>query len=264
MSSSGCDRSDGCILMRTDDNATGVTTLTLNKPEKFNILTWDMLEALQKQLNEIADEEAVKVLIIGASGKAFSSGHDLGEVQTNTHELFKKCSEVMMSLNTLPQPVIAMVQGIATAAGCQLVASCDLAVASDNATFGVSGINLGMFCSTPAVALSRSVGPKQSMQMLLTGNLISAHEALSYGLINKVVPQKDLHSDTIELAVSISGKSNFAIRLGKKMFYKQLQCSNLKDAYSFATEQIVNNIQHHDAKRGIQEFLGRTTSVEKK
>ena len=123
---------------------------------------------------------------------------------------------------------------------------------------------MGLFCSTPAVPLSRNVGPKQAMQMLLTGNLISAHEALSYGLINKVVPQRDLHSDTIELAVSISRKSNFAIRLGEKMFYKQLQCNNLKDAYSIATEQIINNIQHHDAKRGIQEFLSRTTSKDKK
>ncbi|KAL3802790.1 hypothetical protein HJC23_007567 [Cyclotella cryptica] len=216
-----------------------------------------MLDALQNQLSTIAEQESVRVLIIGASGKAYSSGHDLVEVQTNTHELFEKCSQVMMSLNTLPQPVIAMVQGIATAAGCQLVASCDLAVASDKAKFGVSGINLGLFCSTPAVALSRNVGPKQAMQMLLTGDLISAHEALSYGLINKVVPQRDLHSETIKLATSISSKSSFAVRLGKKMFYKQLQCNNLKDAYSFATEQIVNNLQHHDTRRGIQEFLSR-------
>lgn len=128
----------------------------------------------------------------------------------------------------------------------------------------MSGINLGLFCSTPAVALSRNVGPKQAMQMLLTGELISAHEALSHGLINKVVPQKDLHSETIQLAATISSKSSFAIRLGKQMFYKQLQFTNLKDAYSFATNQIVNNIQHYDARRGIQEFLSRTTSKDNK
>ena len=198
--------------------------------------------------------------MIGSSGNAFCSGHDLKEIQSykkkeDAEELFRKCSKVMMSLNKLPQPVIAMVQGVATAAGCQLVASCDLAIASEDARFGVSGINAGLFCSTPAVALSRNIGRKQAFHMLVTGDLICAQEALQYGLINKVAPSAMLEEETMNLATKIASKPDFSIRLGKKMFYEQLKYNHLEDAYAFATERIVCNIEHPDAKRGIDAFV---------
>ena len=161
----------------------------------------------------------------------------------------------MTSLQKLPQPVIAMVQGLATAAGCQLVASCDLAVASEDARFGASGINAGLFCSTPAVALSRCISRKHAMRMLLTGDWMPAERAMSYGLVNEVVPSDSLEAETRNLAEKISGKSNFAIRLGKNMFYKQLEYDDLDDAYDFATERVVCNLRHPDAKRGIGEFF---------
>ncbi|KAL7524252.1 hypothetical protein ACHAXR_000491, partial [Thalassiosira sp. AJA248-18] len=216
------------ILLRNDEKPTGITTLTLNNPEKYNILSSGMIDTLQNQLDNIATDSSIRVLVIGANGKAFSSGHDLKEIQSHqnideTTELFKKCSRFMISLNKLPQPVIAKVQGVATAAGCQLVASCDLAIGSSDARFGVSGINIGLFCSTPAVALSRAVQRKQALHMLLTGELISAEKALSYGLLNDVVQPSSLESETLKLAQQIANKSSFGIQLGKQMFYEQLK-----------------------------------------
>mmetsp|Transcript_5441 Transcript_5441/g.10722 ORF Transcript_5441/g.10722 Transcript_5441/m.10722 type:complete len:271 (+) Transcript_5441:113-925(+) len=217
-----------------------------------------------------------RVLIVGANGNAFSSGHDLKEIyyhqknyvndnsnvdeQQPLHDLFQKCIKVMLAINNLPQPVIASVQGVATAAGCQLVASCDLAVAAQSACFGVSGINAGLFCSTPAVALSRNVGRKRAMHMLLTGDLISADEALEYGLVNKVVLPERLGEETMELATKIARKSDFGIRLGKKMFYEQLKFNDLGDAYEFALERMVCNIGHADARDGIDAFVNKKTA----
>jgi len=256
LASSSCDE----LIRRFDDKVNSVTTLTLNNPKKYNVLTSTMLDAMQLHLDDIAANDSISVLVIAATGKAFSAGHDLKEIHSHgtddeTTALFQKCSKLMMSVNKLPQPVIASVQGIATAAGCQLVASCDLAVAANEAKFGVSGINVGLFCSTPAVALSRNVQTKQAMHMLLTGDLISSEQAVAYGLINKTVPMEMLETETMMLAKKVASKSDYAIRLGKEVFYKQLKCDDLKDAYELATERIASNCQHDDAKRLIAAFV---------
>ncbi|KAL9187902.1 hypothetical protein ACHAXT_006280 [Thalassiosira profunda] len=250
------------LLLRDDDAPSGITTLTLNHPEKLNVLSWDMLEMLQTQVDDIAADSAIRVLVIGAAGRAFSAGHDMKEIHPHssvddTKALFEKCSRFMTSLNKLPQPVIAKVQGVATAAGCQLVASCDLAVGSSFARFGVSGIKVGLFCSTPAVALSRAVQSKQAMRMLLTGELISADEALAYGLLNEVVAPEELETETMDLARKIAINSNQAIRLGKEMFYEQLRYDNLEEAYDFATERLVRNVQYPETKEAIDQFVNK-------
>eukprot|EP00986_Skeletonema_menzelii_P003226 scaffold967_cov148-Skeletonema_menzelii.AAC.20 len=250
------------LIRRYDDNENSVTTLTLNNPTKYNVLSSAVLDAMQVQLDDIAADDSISVLVIAATGKAFSAGHDLKEIHSHKSEeettaLFKKCSKLMMSVNKLPQPVIASVQGIATAAGCQLVASCDLAVAANQATFGVSGINVGLFCSTPAVALSRNIHAKQAMHMLMTGDLISSQQALAYGLINKTVSMEMLETETKMLAKKVASKSSYSVRLGKEVFYKQLQCDTLSDAYEVATERIALNCQHDDAKRLIAKFVNK-------
>ncbi|KAL7462056.1 hypothetical protein ACHAXS_002455, partial [Conticribra weissflogii] len=267
-----CGNSDS-ILIREDDEDTGVTKLILNNPSKYNVLSSKMMDLMMVQLEDISGSTSTRVLIIGATGKAFSSGHDLREINSHQqkfdnnsgnqdgqqplHDLFQKCSEVMLAINNLPQPVIASVQGVATAAGCQLVASCDLSIASQSSRFGVSGINAGLFCSTPAVALSRNVGRKRAMHMLLTGDLISAKEALEYGLVNKVVFPERLEEETMELATKIASKSDFGVRLGKKMFYEQLKFDELGDAYEFALERMVCNLGHDDARAGIDAFMNK-------
>eukprot|EP00984_Skeletonema_dohrnii_P000981 scaffold316_cov122-Skeletonema_dohrnii-CCMP3373.AAC.13 len=256
--SSSCDE----LIRRYDDTVNSVTTLTLNNPKKYNVLSSAVLDAMQLQLDDIAANDSISVLVISSTGRAFSAGHDLKEIHAHgtneeTVALFQKCSKLMMSVNKLPQPVIASVQGIATAAGCQLVASCDLAVAANEATFGVSGINVGLFCSTPAVALSRNVHAKQAMHMLLTGDLISSEQAVAYGLVNKAVSLEKLEAETMMLAKKVASKSNYAIRLGKDVFYKQLQCDDLKDAYELTTERIASNFQHDDTKRMIAKFVNK-------
>ncbi|KAL7534716.1 hypothetical protein ACHAWF_004924 [Thalassiosira exigua] len=250
----------GDLLLRNDEKRTGITTLTLNNPSKYNVLSWEMLSALQDQLDDISNDPSVRVLVVGAAGKAFCSGHDLKEMQSHddteeTKTLFAKCSQVMISLNRLPQPVIAKVQGVATAAGCQLVASCDLAIGSSDARLGVSGITVGLFCSTPAVALSRVIQRKHAMHMLLTGEIISAEKALSYGLLNAVVPPNLLEAETMDLAQKIASKSSFGIQLGKEMFYNQLTCDSLEDAYEYASDKMACNLHHPDAKQGIESFF---------
>lgn len=250
------------LIKRYDDTESSVTTLTLNNPKKYNVLSSAMLDAMQHQLDDIAANDSISVLVIAATGKAFSAGHDLKEIHSHQSEdettaLFQKCSKLMMSVNQLPQPVIASVQGVATAAGCQLVASCDLAVAATEATFGVSGINVGLFCSTPAVALSRNIHRKQAMHMLLTGDLISSEEAVAYGLVNKTVPIEMLETETKMLAAKVASKSNYSVRLGKEVFYKQLQCNTLNAAYEVATEKIASNCHHEDAKNLIAKFINK-------
>ena len=245
------------VLLRSDDD--GIATLTLNRPAKFNALSEELLTSLQHELDQIAQDETLKVVIIAAHGKAFCAGHDLKEMRASEdrayHQaLFDQCGRMMVSINGLPQPVIAQVHGIATAAGCQLVANCDLAVAADDARFAVSGINFGLFCSTPAVPLSRNLPRKKAMQMLLTGDFISAAEAKQFGLVNEVVPAAELGSATQELAARIAAKSAHSIQLGKDMFYQQLRM-DLADAYAFASERMACNMDSHDAREGIDAFI---------
>ena len=198
-------------------------------------------------------------MIIAANGKAFCAGHDLKEMRSSEERaihqsLFDQCGRMMVSINRLPQPVIARINGIATAAGCQLVASCDLAVAAEDARFAVSGINVGLFCSTPAVPLSRNLLQKQAMQMLLTGDFISAQQALQFGLVNEVVDTADLEDATRALAAKIAAKSSHSIKLGKDMFYRQLPM-DLEDAYAYASERMACNMDSNDAREGIDSFI---------
>jgi enoyl-CoA hydratase/carnithine racemase len=248
---------DQPILLRDDSD--GIATLTLNRPAQYNALSGDMLDALQSALEAIDRDESVRVVVIAANGKAFCPGHDLKEMRSSEERefhqaLFDKCGNLMLTINRLRQPVIARVNGIATAAGCQLVANCDLAVATEDARFAVSGINVGLFCSTPAVPLSRNMGRKQAMHMLLTGDFISAQTAQQYGLVNEVVPAAELEQATISLAQKIIAKSAHAISLGKDMFYKQLTM-DLSEAYAYAAERMTCNMDSHDAREGIDAFI---------
>jgi enoyl-CoA hydratase/carnithine racemase len=248
---------DQPILLR--DDSEGIATLTLNRPAQYNALSGDMLDALQNALDAIDQDESVRVVVIAANGKAFCPGHDLKEMRSSEERefhqaLFDKCGNLMLTINRLRQPVIARVNGIATAAGCQLVANCDLAVATEDARFAVSGINVGLFCSTPAVPLSRNMGRKQAMHMLLTGDFISAQTAQQYGLVNEVVPAAELEQATISLAQKIIAKSAHAISLGKDMFYKQLTM-DLSEAYAYAAERMTCNMDSHDAREGIDAFI---------
>ena len=248
---------DQSILLRQDSD--GITTLTLNRPRQYNALSGEMLTELQTALDDIGQDDSIRVVIIAASGKAFCPGHDLKEMRSSEERefhqaLFNQCSKMMLTINQLQQPVIARVNGIATAAGCQLVANCDLAVASEEARFAVSGINVGLFCSTPAVPLSRNMGRKQAMHMLLTGDFISARTAQQYGLVNEVVPANELEQATTALAQKIVAKSAHAIKLGKDMFYRQLPM-DLSDAYAYAAERMTCNLDSHDAREGIDAFI---------
>jgi len=248
---------DQPILLREDSE--GITTLTLNRPAQYNALSTEMLGELQKALDDVDADDSVRVVIIAANGKAFCPGHDLKQMRSSEERdfhqaLFEQCSKLMLTINQLQQPVIARVHGIATAAGCQLVAMCDLAVAAEEARFAVSGINVGLFCSTPAVPLSRNMGRKQAMHMLLTGDFISAQTAQQYGLVNEVVVAQELESATLALAQKIVAKSAHAIGIGKQMFYRQLPM-DLSDAYAFAGERMTCNMDSHDAREGIDAFI---------
>ena len=249
---------DDSLLLRAD-RADGLTTLTLNRPGQFNSLSEALLSALQKELDAIAADETVRVVVLAGAGKAFCAGHDLKEMRANHSKtymqgLFKQCAEVMLTLTRMPQPVIARVHGIATAAGCQLVSMCDLAVAADVAKFAVSGINVGLFCSTPAVGLARNLGRKAALEMLLTGDFIDAMEARAKGLVNRVVPADALDAEIEALAGSILAKSAVAIRMGKSMFYQQLEMG-LADAYAYAGEVMACNMMSEDAGEGIDAFM---------
>jgi enoyl-CoA hydratase/carnithine racemase len=247
------------ILLRRDE--AGVTTLTLNRPSQFNSLSEEMLTELQAQLDAIAKDASVRVVVIGGEGKAFCAGHDLKQMRSNhsksyMQKLFKQCGKVMTTIVEMPQPVIARIHGIATAAGCQLVAMCDLAVAADNARFAVSGINVGLFCATPSVALGRAMGRKEAMEMLLTGDFIDAAEAQRRGLINRAVPADQLDAEVKRLTDSICGKSGVAIAMGKQMFYKQLEMG-LDGAYQLASETMACNMMSEDAAHGIDSFMAK-------
>ncbi len=254
---------DEPILLRQDRD--GVTTLTLNRPRQFNALSEEMLAALQVQLDALAAEESTRVIVIAANGKAFCAGHDLKQMRAKPdqdyyRDLFARCGRVMTTIMRQPQPVIARVQGIATAAGCQLVAACDLAVAAEEARFAVSGINVGLFCSTPSVALARNLGRKKALEMLLTGEFISAAEAQREGLINRAVPMERLDEEVRRLTDLICSKSGEAIRTGKLMFYRQLEMG-VEEAYDYAGEVMACNMMHEDAGEGIDAFIEKRRPV---
>jgi enoyl-CoA hydratase/carnithine racemase len=248
------------VVLRSQDTR-GVVTLTLNRPQAFNALSEGMLAALRRDFDVIAKDESVRVVVLAAEGKAFCAGHDLKEMRAKPsldyyERLFAQCSEMMLSVQRLPVPVIARVQGIATAAGCQLVAMCDLAVASRTAKFAVSGVNLGLFCSAPGVALSRNVLRKAAFEMLVTGEFISAEEAKVRGLINRVAGPEQLHAEIEKLVVSIISKPRVAVAMGKELFYYQIEL-DIADAYEAAAQSMACNMMNEAALEGVQAFIDK-------
>lgn len=251
------------LLLREDRD--DVTTLTLNRPSQFNSLSEEMLAELQAALDAIARDPSLRVVVIAGAGKAFCAGHDLKEMRGNYtksfHQaLFRLCGKVMMQIVNMPQPVVARIHGIATAAGCQLVSMCDLAVASEVARFAVSGINVGLFCATPSVGLSRNMGRKDAFEMLVTGDFIDAAEARRRGLVNRVVPLEALDEEVARLTASICAKSPVAIAMGKQMFYSQLEMG-LDAAYQHAAEVMACNMMCEDAAEGIDAFMAKRKPV---
>jgi len=246
-------------LLHRQRDTRGVVTLTLNRPQSFNALSQDMLTALQSELDALAADTAVRALVLAAAGKAFCAGHDLREMRAQPsleycQRLFAECARMMLSLRRLPVPVIARVQGIATAAGCQLVAQCDLAVASREARFAVSGVGLGLFCSAPAVPLSRNLRTKEAFEMLVTGEFIDAQQALARGLVNRVVEPAQLEDETDKLVTAIVSKPRAAIALGKELFYRQLELG-IESAYEAAGQTMACNMMDASALEGVQAFL---------
>ncbi len=252
------------LLLRHDDN--GVTTLTLNRPQARNSLAHALLQELLAALDAIKADDSVRVVILAGAGPAFCSGHDLKELRAKEFDrafidqLFDDCAQVMQAMVALPKPIIARVHGIATAAGCQLVASCDLAVAASDARFATPGVNIGLFCSTPMVALTRNIAPKQAMQMLLTGDMIDAVTALRFGLVNELVAPEDLEARTLSLARSIAAKSAVTLAIGKEAFYRQQELS-LADAYDYTRSVMATNLETLDAREGISAFLDKRHPV---
>ncbi|PTW60123.1 enoyl-CoA hydratase/carnithine racemase [Breoghania corrubedonensis] len=243
----------------------GILRLTLNKPERMNALSEAMMAALSSALSKATDDDAVRVIVIDAApGKVFCAGHDLKEMTVHRadrdrgrayfQDILGRCSALMQQIVTLPKPVIAGVAGVATAAGCQLVASCDLAIATDRATFCTPGVNIGLFCSTPMVALARNVNRKQAMEMLLTGESIDASTAREFGLINRIVPSEYLDTVVMKYAEMIASKSPLTLKIGKEAFYRQAELS-LEDAYRYCADVMVENMLARDAEEGIGAFL---------
>lgn len=248
------------------DNRGAIAILTLNNPAKLNVLSDAMLAALASALNDIAHDPSVRVVVLRGSGKAFCAGHDLGEMTTARAQpdgglsyfsgLFERCSRVMMALPKLPQPVIAAPHGIATAAGCQLVAACDMAIAASGTRFGVNGVNIGLFCSTPMVALTRNVARKRAFEMLVTGEFVDADEAQAIGLINRVVPAETHMEETLKLAEKVAGQLGKAVTIGKEAFYVQAELG-LAAAYEYTGEIMSENMMLSDTKAGIDAFLDK-------
>lgn len=247
-------------VLRTDRDD-GVSVLTLNRPAQFNALSEEVLTALQAALDAVAQTPAVRVVVIAGNGRAFCAGHDLKQMRARPERdyyraLFRQCSRLMLTIHRLPQPVIAKVHGIAAAAGCQLVGACDLAVAADGASFGTTGIRYGLFCSTPAVALSRNVPRKNAFEMLVTGELVGAETARELGLVNRVVPAAGLDAAVDELAAAIVAKSRTAVASGKRLFYLQLPL-DLEEAYELAGENMACDMMSDDAAEGIDAFIDK-------
>jgi len=243
-------------LITSTEGPVGV--ITLNRPERRNALSLDLMLELIDCLDEFAADGNIRAIILAASGKVFSAGHDLSEMVGRTvgdyRELFDVCTRLMTKIQTIGQPVIAQVQGVATAAGCQLVATCDLAIASDQAAFATPGVKIGLFCTTPMVALSRAVGRKRALEMLLTGKLVDAGTAAEWGLVNRVVPATELESATRDLACKIADASSFTVALGKQAYYAQIDL-NQAQAYAYAKEVMTMNSLAEDAQEGMSAFL---------
>jgi len=241
-----------------------ILTLTLNNSEKRNPLSIELIDKIQSTLNNLKKNKIIKVLIIKSTGPTFCSGHNLKEISAYSNsrkrllEIFRKCSKMMLDIRKIPQPVIACVDGIAAAAGCQLVASCDLAFSSPQSYFQTPGVNIGLFCSTPMVAISRKVAAKDIMYMLVTGEKITAKEAKDFRLINKIINRKNLNASVLKLAKNISEKSSQSIKIGKEAFYNQLELSN-KKAYDYTSEVMTKNMEAKDAKEGVAAFLEKRT-----
>ena len=255
---------DGPFLLRGDD--AGVATLTLNRPQSRNSLSLGMLDALAEALAELGADPAVRVVILAGAGPAFCAGHDLKELRAGGFDpayidaLFLRCVEVMQAIVHLPKPVIARVHGIATAAGAQLVASADLAIAAEDARFATPGVNIGLFCSTPMVALSRNLAPKHAMQLLLTGELVDAGTALRMGLVNELAPAGELEARTLAWARKLAAKSPLTLAIGKEAFYRQAELP-LAEAYEYARSVMARNLQALDAREGIGAFLDKRPAV---
>jgi len=248
-------------LVLCESDARGVFTLTLNRPQAYNALSVAMLEALQQALDRVARDDSARAVVLAAAGRAFCAGHDLKEMraepaQAMYERLFEQCGRVMMSLQQLPVPVVARVQGIATAAGCQLVAMCDLAVASTEARFAVSGVNLGLFCSTPSVALSRNLPRKAAFEMLVTGDFVSAEHAQVLGLVNRVALPAELNAAVAALVDRIAAKPRVALAMGKALFYRQLE-TGIEAAYADAARTMACNMMDADALEGVQAFIDK-------
>ena len=246
------------LVLRHDDDR-GVCTLTLNRPSAFNALSEELLTALQTELDNLSRNPSLRVLVIAAAGKAFCAGHDLRQMRAEPsmdyyQKLFSQCGKMMLSIQKLQVPVIAKVQGVATAAGCQLVAQCDLAVASSEAKFAVSGVNLGLFCATPSVALSRNLSRKAAFEMLVTGDFLNAQDALKQGLINQIAEPHDLDACTENLIVKILSKPQVALAMGKELFYMQLE-TGIEKAYEFASQTMACNMMGSAALEGVQAFI---------
>lgn len=250
------------ILERCDTGA--VAHLTMNAPERLNALSDEMLAALQAQIDALREDRTIRAVVISGTGKAFCAGHDLKQMTLGRQaedggkayfaDLFSRCASVMTGLTRLPQPVIAQVHGIATAAGCQMVASCDMAVAAEGTRFGVNGVNIGLFCSTPMVALTRNIGRKKAFEMLTTGQFVEADQAESLGLINRVVPAAALAAQTAALAEQVAAKLGTAVRIGKEAFYAQAEMG-LDAAYAYTGQVMVDNMLDRDTREGISAFL---------
>ena len=250
------------LLERHDTNS--IAHLKMNAPEKLNALSEEMLSALQSQFDNLQNDRQIRAVILSGSGKAFCAGHDLKEMTAGRQaedggkayftELFQKCARMMTTIQKLPQPVIAQVHGIATAAGCQLVASCDMAVAADSTRFGVNGVNIGLFCSTPMVALSRNIPRKQAFEMLTTGQFINAERACELGLVNRIASEDELEEATTELAETVASKLAVAVKIGKEAFYNQLQMP-LSEAYDYTGSIMAENMLFRDTEEGISAFI---------
>lgn len=252
------------------DTRGAVAHLTMNAPERLNALSDEMIAALQATLEDIADNPKIRVIVIAGAGKGFCAGHDLRQLKAMREnadggvvalkDLFDRCAAVMAQIRAMPQPVIAQVHGIATAAGCQLVATCDLAVAAEGTRFGVNGVNIGLFCSTPMVALSRNIARKKVFEMLTTGDFVDARRAEELGLINRVVPLDALERESMALAGQIAAKLGVAVKLGKSAFYRQIEMP-IDQAYAFTGDVMVENMQHKDTQEGINAFLEKRPPV---
>jgi enoyl-CoA hydratase/carnithine racemase len=250
-------KAEESILLREDRD--GICTLVMNRPQQMNLLTSEMLDALQQAFDAIAQDKRVRVVVLGANGKGFCAGHDIKEIRAlkelpKIEALFAKCSRMMQTITALPQPVIARVQGAAAAAGCQLVAQCDLAVASEAAKFTTPGVTWGFFCSTPGVAVGRNISRKRAMEMLLIGDLVDARKALEWGLVNQVVPAADLDAAVLQMATTIAEKPPVTVATGKRAFYDQMELGASK-AYELASCAISASFAHDEGRQGVEAFL---------